>query len=409
MRAGIEADIPKDSSPGYPWVEYGHDNGAVLDGYGTFVWQQVVASFNAAIRHGDNVFKMTPVELVKNGICDPVKVFIKEEPHSTKKVLAGKWRLISSVSLQEQIKTRLLCNRQNKAEIANWEVCASAAGMGLDDYGLSVLTATWKQFLEVGKPSETDVENWDWTMPYWELLADAERRIALARADKGSVFAFLMKVQAYCVANSVFVLPDGRMFAQILMGGQQSGHGNTSSTNCAARIIATLRARQLAKKPLLINGKLEIKAMGDDTVEVTGANGNKVRLTLDELLRGLEASGHKVKMVKANDRIAGLNFCSHVWREDGTAYPERPVKTLYRLLARKHSDPTYPELRAQLLWFLRHSASDLRTQFGALVDARVARAQIILHGNSGTASAKTQTSTAPALNSAGAADARTQC
>jgi hypothetical protein len=53
-------------------------------------------------------------ELVEGNFCDPVRVFIKAEPHSTNKVNQDRWRLIFAVSVVDQIIERLLCGDQNK-------------------------------------------------------------------------------------------------------------------------------------------------------------------------------------------------------------------------------------------------------------------------------------------------------
>jgi len=44
---------------------------------------------------------VTPPELIQLGLCDPVRLFIKQEPHPFRKVRTGRLRLISSVSLSD--------------------------------------------------------------------------------------------------------------------------------------------------------------------------------------------------------------------------------------------------------------------------------------------------------------------
>jgi len=343
-----------------------------MQNYGDFVWDIVVADFNRCMDFGSKIFEMSPLELVKNGIVDPVKVFIKPEPHSWSKFLSGKLRIISSVSLKEQIKGRLLGNLQNKAEIAVWETCPSAPGMGLDDLSLKLISGNFREFLEQGTAVETDISGWDWSVAAWELEADALCRTRLAGAEDDSAFGFLTRVHAYCVANAVYVTPDGKMYEQLLPGGQLSGDQWTSSTNSRARVLASMAARMLAGLPLIhvFKGRkrLNVKAMGDDSVEVAFAG----------LKEGLEKIGHTVKMVKENLVLEGLSFCSQIFRSDGMAYPENPSKTFYRFCSHKPSDPNYSQFEAQLMWYFRHLPSDVYRKLASLARARVERAQNLL-------------------------------
>jgi hypothetical protein len=335
-----------------------------MDGYGDFVWDNVATTFNRWRHHGVRIFRMTPRQLVQHGICDPVKLFIKNEPHSAKKMAAGKLRLIASVSLKDQIVTRLLSSRQNKAEIATWESCPSAPGMGLNDSGMKILGACGKFILSLGDMAETDVKGWDWSVQDWELMLDARIRAALAGADQKSEFAFFLRVHAYCVANSVFVLPNGDMYEQTIPGGQLSGDYNTSSTNSRMRVMASMFSRMQAGRPLLVNGHIGVKAMGDDSFEVH----------FPELGDGLVNMGHEVGEVNVRRSLSEMEFCSQRWNEDGTAVPVDPSKTVYRYLSHNPLDPYYPEYMAQLMFYLRHMRSGEIDVIGEIAAARVARA-----------------------------------
>lgn len=321
--------------------------------------------FNQALKFGERVFDMGPRDLVRNGICDVVKTFIKDEPHKLAKIESGKLRLIASVSLVDQIKTRLLCNKQNTAEIDTWETCPSCPGLGLHDDGMQVIAASARRMLRHGKVAETDVSGWDWSVKDWELMLDAECRSGLAGANPKGVFDFLLRVHAHCVANSVYVTPDGSMWEQRIPGAQLSGDYNTSSTNSRMRVSASLMSRLWSNQPLSIDGWIPVKAMGDDTFE----------LDFPGLQEGLNAIGHTCRFVKRNSQLAGLAFCSQVFREDGMAYPEDPSKTTFRFLGHKFSSDNYPELWAQLSWYLRHLEGEEKEVIGKLGQARVERAK----------------------------------
>lgn len=352
----------------------GRDNEAVLTGYGDLIWDEVAKRMNTQIRLGDAISEMTPAQLVQEGVCDVVKVFIKKEPHSLKKIAEGRLRIIASVSLVDQIVTRLLCMKQNKAEIEQWESCPSAPGLGLNDAGLKVIWEVASQLNEAGDVCETDISAWDWSVQQWEIDLDAEIRAALAGVTEDSILAQLLRTHAYVVGHSVFVLPDGEMLEQTVPGGQLSGDYNTSSTNSRMRVIASLAARFKACLHLLPKETLRkmfpllgIKCMGDDSFEIW----------FKELVEALESIGHTVKMCVQRPGLKNFEFCSQVFVKSGVAYPVDFSKTLFRFLSHNPADPQYGEYRAQLLHYARHLPSELLQKVKSLADARVERAQTL--------------------------------
>ncbi|AAA53090.1 orf3; putative RNA-dependent RNA polymerase [Mushroom bacilliform virus] len=364
IREVVEYNITGDSHPGYPWCKLGSDNKAVLTGFGDLIWDEVAKRFNNMLGYGDAIFSMTPSELVQNGICDAVKVFIKQEPHSLEKVNAGRLRIIAAVGLVDQIVTRLLCMKQNNAEIDCWESCPSAPGMGLNDEGLRTLYSTAQVMAEHGTICETDISGWDWSVQQWELDSDARLRTQLAGEEIGGYLNFFLRVHAYVVGHSVFVMPDGEMLEQTVPGGQLSGDYNTSSSNSRMRVIATMFARYLAGQ---VSGfpLLGIKAMGDDSFEIWFKG-------LEEYLGKM---GHTVKMCVQRPGLVGFEFCSQVFLGLGIAYPVDFSKTLYRFLSHHPADPKYSEYRAQLMYYFRHLPSSTLQKVIRLAGARVERAQ----------------------------------
>jgi len=364
----------KTSHPGYPWCKFGLDNGTVLSDYGTLLWDEVAKRFNNYLAYGETIFKMTPEELIQHGICDPVKVFIKKEPHSDRKITTGQLRIISSVSLLDQICERLTSSLQNKAEIEQWTSCPSAPGMGLNDEGLRIIFNVAKGMtVNGGTLCETDVSGWDWSMQEWELDMDADLRGALMGQEVNSLMHFFLRVQAYCTSHSAYVTPDGQIYAQTIPGGQNSGRYNTSSTNSRGRVIASLACRWLNNDDALTLREYElkypnlgIKAMGDDSFEIY----------FEGLAESMSLLGHTVKMCVQRPNLEGLEFCSQVFLEAGVAYPVNFAKTLYRFLSHNPSDPKYPEYMAQLANYFRHMPkTEYNRRILHLASARVANAQ----------------------------------
>jgi len=285
---------------------------------------------------------MDPVALVRNDICSPIRLFIKDEPHASKKRSSGKLRLISGVGVDDQVLDRMLYGVQNSFEIDHWTECPSKPGMGLSDRDLTVLGTVLSEMLSHGPVQGTDISGWDWSVQNWEMELDSEIRAALAGAS-GSQFHFLLRVRAYCAANKVFCLPDGSLVAQTYPGVQPSGWYCTSSTNSRMRVIARVAAVVLAGGDTKDAGR--IIAMGDDAVEgVTG----------EDVLSWYARLGHKVKEISVSSSLAGIEFCSHRFMPSGLAYPANIWKTIFRFLTHSPSSDQYLDWFSQLRHELRN-------------------------------------------------------
>lgn len=288
--------------------------------------------------------KMTPEELVRAGACDPVRVFIKGEPHSTSKVEQSRWRLIFAVSIVDQLVERLLCSAQNKAEIELWHTCPSAPGLSLssDEALLQLYLMIFK--LRAGRGlAEADVVGWDWSVKEWELLLEAEMRIQLGNFNKNA--AHLIRNRFACVSRSIYAMPDGSLIEMLIHGIQLSGTYCTSSTNSRLRVLLAM-----------LVGADWAFAMGDDCVEDP----------VDDAHAKYAALGHALKMYQS--RGTSFEFCSLIHTPEG-AWPVDGTKTLYRLL---EQNSITPELVAQFKQEMRNHPR--REEFFASVD-RVRSAQ----------------------------------
>jgi hypothetical protein len=296
------------------------------------------------------------------GLCDPIKVFIKDEPHKASKISEGRLRIISSVSLVDQIIERLLCSGQNNVEIDMWEGLQSKPGMGLHDAGLDVLRSNIEGLLEVnGEVMCTDVSAWDWSVPEWLLRDEMEVRAILGGSQP--LYTHFCRVIGMVVSRSLYVDPDGMCWDSKYHGIQNSGRYCTSSSNSRMRVMLSMMCRKLAgKSPVL--APFDIIAMGDDSVEVS----------CREAVPFFERLGFKVSMVTFHSAVKGVEFCSHFFGETG-AYPVSPAKTCYRFFSRPSSFQEFSDLQAQLAYYLRHCGKDFRDKIASMTTARVERAK----------------------------------
>lgn len=331
-----------------PWCTLGSTNRKVVEDPEIII-EATLERLQDLLGNGNEIFRMSPEDLIKRNICDPVKVFIKDEPHKWKKLNADKLRIISNVSVVDQIIDRLLFKEQNSFEIQNWQTCPSKPGIGLDDFGLQCVSENLRELLDAtGSIRSTDVSGWDWSVQEWEFDADLECRLRLGGVPMDSLCGFLMRCRVHCLKNKVFAIPDGRLVAQTDPGIQASGSLNTSSTNSRMRILLRLVAYIASCDDRGLEPDLSTTrciAMGDDSAEVNED---------DDLVKYIEKFGHVISDNVVTTEVAGTEFCSNKWREDGLAIPVNVWKTAFRYFSHPPNSTTYLEWYAQLRNDLRN-------------------------------------------------------
>jgi len=252
------------------------------------------------------------VQLVREGFCDPVRIFVKNEPHNPDKVAQGRLRLIASVSLVDQMCERILYGRQNMLEIDKWIDIPSKPGMGLDDVSLKNLFQTWSM---MSKPYEADMSGWDFSMQAWEMLWEADFRALLAGLSNTG-FHRALRNRAKCEMTSLFMLSDGRLISQNVPGKRCSGSYNTSAGNSRVRVMVGH-----------LIGARSIFAMGDDSVEdCSDTDVKRCTAKYREL-------GHVCKMYEPCKN--GFEFCStQIDSINGVVqgFPKNWAKSTFRLL-----------------------------------------------------------------------------
>jgi len=194
--------------------------------------------------------------LVQSGCCDPIRVFVKNEPHSLSKCREGRWRLIMSVSIVDQLVERVLCGEMNEWEIANFERLPAKPGMGFSDDLVELVGDNLQALSDVGVLSSSDVSGWDWSVSGEQLRADALRRIRFFGVAMDHPYAVILLNRVTCLGRSVVSFSDGTLVAQRVDGVQKSGSYNTSSTNSWIRAFVAEAA-----------GASSAITMGDDCVD----------------------------------------------------------------------------------------------------------------------------------------------
>nr|UQB76105.1 RNA-dependent RNA polymerase [Flumine sobemo-like virus 16] len=313
-----KCEINRKASPGVPLAAYGKTNAEVLDHHLDLVVHLTVSRL-FALRDQVIIGKPNPVDLVSRGLVDPVRLFVKQEPHPMKKIKDNRFRLISSVSLIDQIIERMIFGPQNKLEICLWDRIPSKPGMGmtLDKQCRSLWTDLAMSHSRV-PAAEADISGFDWSVQDWELWADLAIRISLGSFDDD-----LIKVAVNrwtCFMNSVFQLSDGTLISQDAPGLMKSGSYCTSSTNSRIRCLMAY-----------IIGSDWCIAMGDDSVDGYEANAREKYALLGHVCKDY------VPCAADYDTLLEVNFCSHVLRSERHWLVSWP-KTLFKYLHANRDD-----------------------------------------------------------------------
>lgn len=119
---GLMTGVSMKSSPGVPYAYVYKDNQAFIDADRVAVFNMVIARLFDRLRIYERMSKgenFTPEQLIAENVCDPVRVFIKREPHKRSKVRERRWRTIWSVSLIDSLCDRLFY-WPDKIHINNW-------------------------------------------------------------------------------------------------------------------------------------------------------------------------------------------------------------------------------------------------------------------------------------------------
>lgn len=241
-------------------------------------------------------------------MVDPVRLFIKNEPHKRSKLLEGRLRLISNVSLIDEVIDRLLFEPQNCIEIDNWLTCPSKPGIGFTDEMIADLHETVVAAHKSSKVFEGDLSAWDWTVQGWELEAEARMRIYTMGLPDSDDLAKLIRARITCVSHSVFVLSNGLLYSQDAPGIMLSGWYCTGSSNSRiGKLLSTLA------------GSTWSVHMGDDFL----AHGSP---EFENIYRSF---GHKLKVFKPID-LHSYEFCSMIYPK---GIPVNIWKTFVRLLS----------------------------------------------------------------------------
>lgn len=301
--------VKRDSGPGHPWIGLEKTKGGIMDRHKGLLYQATMEYLNLLAETPIGSMPEDPVDLVRQGFASPMRVFVKNEPHSAQKLATGRVRLIIMVPFHIVLAEMLIFGTQNNKEIRHWDKIPSKPGIGLtEDKHVGKVWNEVSEMLKLGQLAEADVSGYDFSLTEEMFTYDAKRRIELARGHENTAFARVVMNITHALCRSVFALSDGRMLKQETPGVMKSGRYCTSSTNSYIRVLLSHAV-----------GSRYCIAMGDDSLEEY----------VVEAPRLYQEMGVHVKFYKKC--YESFEFCSQTF-QGGLSSPSNPAKMLFNLL-----------------------------------------------------------------------------
>lgn len=227
-------------------------------------------------------------------------MFIKDEPHSRKKVAENRFRLIHCLSLVDQMVDKVLFTPWYEAELRNPMATTQKTGWSPLPAGYQRLMATFP----IDESIAVDKSLWDWTMlPYIIVMYVRMKMEQVAGEEPPDYWYIVWRRLTFVLGPGTrFRLSSGMEYRQLHWGIMKSGWLLTLSMNSAAQafqhVIACCRLGWSDRASTVL------WAMGDDLLA-------KMKLTpkeLEEYWRSLETTGCIVKKIEVRREFCGFLF-----------------------------------------------------------------------------------------------------
>nr|UQB76120.1 RNA-dependent RNA polymerase [Flumine sobemo-like virus 8] len=330
-----------DAGPGAPWNVNSKSKGDVIKKY----YDELVDSTFEMLLKIHNVemseiWNTTAEEKVELGYASPISLFVKNEAHSRQKLETGRYRLIASLGMEQEIILRMLLYAANSEDIytqQNGNGIPFQPGMGTHDAGLLALTARIRDTAGIAKQCDqnlvgSDVSAFDmnvvWEMVVAKVYLESQRLECDAEARE-LYKIFSLKVHM-CLFNSVFITSKGRMFAQVDYRMQKSGSPDTAAGNSKIRAIVAVAC---GSDPRVVT------TMGDDCIE-----GVAIGTTPEELFERYRPY-FDLKEIVIHDEPNDIEFCSHLMSANGSVVRLGIEKAIYHAISKPYNKEEWDILK----------------------------------------------------------------
>lgn len=257
-----------------------------------------------------------------NLVFDPIKVFVKREPHKAEKVRDERYRIISAVSLVDTMIDRILFREFS-------EFLKDAEAPPSNSFSPLSGGYTWIRRRFSGKRvMSLDKKSWDWTMPEWVIKACFKLICKLAyfqNKEFKNRWIRIARARFTCLyRNAVFQFPDGSQAQQAFWGIQKSGCYLTLATNSLSQWLFCVAA-----DPSLDTEDLWIAylSQGDDEAR----EAPKTEQETQAYVKRLEELGCIVKEYHISEPNEPFEFCGFIFHRRGLPTPAYAAKHAYNI------------------------------------------------------------------------------
>lgn len=236
-------DLDWNSSPGYPYLFQATTNRIL------FEVEDGKPSRRALQRMWEVVTRQ-----INGRQSDPIRLFVKPECHKQKKLDNMAYRLISSVSVVDQIVDAMLFGDMNTNCMQNYLEVPAKVGWSPHGGGWRIMPPTGMVSL--------DKSAWDWSVNAWIVETILELRSRLCRNDDGRWYSLACWRYKMLFGEPVFVTSGGLLLKQRNPGVMKSGCFNTIIDNSIGQDI--LHVRVCRELGIEVG---DLMSMGDDTTQ----------------------------------------------------------------------------------------------------------------------------------------------
>ena len=323
-----------DKSPGYPLNLDYTNNHAAMESEFVGILNSCIARLHMWLTIDETILaeEIDSYWLLENGYMDPSTIFIKDEPHPERKLVDGKYRCITPVSLVDQVVEACLFSEMSTANKESLFASGSAVGIGFHPDGVrDYINYVKSMEKKYGPATEDDVSGFDslHTPQVYEASAEYDRlifRIKGVAENWWKAHRVWSKLKPY----SIVVIGDV-LYVRTDEGMMDSGSRDTSRRNTTFRRLYGFYIAVLMD----IVQNFDVLPNGDD------ANSWGIPENHLETYRKTAASiGITLRDLRyAND--GKINFCSHLYdfnRTDGAVLTSWP-KAVYKMLTKKVLEP----------------------------------------------------------------------
>lgn len=303
------------SGPGYPYCHEASTNESYLKKMGVDSVVRLVQDRLDRLAAGEKA-------------ADPVRIFIKREPHDVGKAANKRWRMIWNVSLIDQIIDSLLWQAEIDVEILRHKKIPSKPGWTPLKGGMNYL---FEDMYRVGaKYGTADKSSWDFTVPGWMLWWDMECRFRLCNNYKPDAeWVNVAKTRFHALYGGEIIFSNGWIYQQTHECILRSGSKVTISTNSRCQVLLKLLCfADIGKEFDEEDDRLN--TMGDDSIE-------RLSISSDLYANTIRKFGFIVKFIEESYDLTDpkLHFCSERFKRiDGGVHVSVPVnweKNLFNL------------------------------------------------------------------------------